>query len=208
MIIFAIVALEFALSFWLASYLNDDVGLARDTAVAMVSSLYASNLLGRLAASRLARAHTPERVLMIALGTVLAGLPFLLAATGATAAVAGIVLTGAGIGALFPLTSSLHIQASGRTADAALGETLTVAAFGEMSGPLLAGAIAQASSLRVGLVLLPVLTLLAAAGLAGHQRHTSNSQAPTQQPHRLKANDRAEATSLERSSRRSARQSA
>src|SRR5947209_3962832 len=43
-IIFAIVALEFALSFWLASYLNDDVGLARGTAVVMVSGLYASNL--------------------------------------------------------------------------------------------------------------------------------------------------------------------
>jgi len=27
-VVFAIVALEFALSFWLASYLNDDVGLA------------------------------------------------------------------------------------------------------------------------------------------------------------------------------------
>ena len=69
-IIFAIVALEFALSFWLASYLNDDVGLARNTAVAMVSGLYASNLLGRLAASRLARTQSPERVLVMALGSV------------------------------------------------------------------------------------------------------------------------------------------
>jgi len=173
-IIFAIVALEFALSFWLASYLNDDVGLARDTAVALVSGLYASNLLGRVVASRLARTQTPERVLVIALGVVLTGLPFLLAATGATAAVAGIILTGAGIGALFPLTSSLHIEASGRTADSALGQTLTVAAFGQMSGPLLAGAIAQATSLRAGLLVLPAMVLLAGMSLAAHRHHAGS----------------------------------
>jgi hypothetical protein len=44
----------------------------------------------------------------------------------------GIVLTGAGIGALFPLTSSLHVQATGGTADSALGEILSVAAIGQM----------------------------------------------------------------------------
>jgi fucose permease len=172
-IIFAIVGLEFALSFWLASYLNDDVGLGRTTAVAMVSGLYAANLVGRLAASRLARLHTPERLLAIALGAVLAGLPFLLVATGAAAALAGIILAGAGIGALFPLTSSLHVQASRRSADSALGQTLTVAAVGQTAAPLLAGAIAQASTLRAGLLVLPALTLLAAGGLATHRHQAS-----------------------------------
>jgi MFS family permease len=169
-IVFAIVALEFGLSFWLASYLNDDVGLARGTAVAMVSGLYASNLAGRLISSRLARTQPPERLLAAALGAVLAGLPFVLAAQALAPAVAGIVLAGAGIGALFPLTSSLHVQASGRTADGALGQILFVAAFGEITGPLAAGAIAQGASLRAGLLVLPGLTLLAAAGLAAHQR--------------------------------------
>jgi fucose permease len=107
------------------------------------------------------------------------GLPCLLVATSAAAAVPGIVLTGTGIGALFPLTSSLHVQTSGHTADAALGEVLTVAALGEFAGPLLAGAIAQVSNLRAGLLVLPALTLLAAAGLTGHQRHTSNRQGHT-----------------------------
>lgn len=166
-IVFAIVALEFGLSFWLASYLHDDVGLARGTALVLVSGLYAANLIGRVIASRLAHTHAPERVLAGALGCVLAGLPFLLAATSVGAAGVGIVFAGAGIGALFPLTSSLHVQASGRTADGALGEILTVAAFGQISGPLIAGAIAQAVSLRAGLLVLPALTLMAAAGFSG-----------------------------------------
>lgn len=172
-IVVAIVALEFALSFWLASYLNESVGIVRSTAVALVSVLYAANLAGRFVASRLARTQSPERVLVLAITSVFCGLPFLLAATNALAAVTGIVLAGAGIGALFPLTSSLHVQATGGTADNALGEILSVAAIGQMGGPLLAGAIAQAATLRVGLlVMLPALTLAAAMGLAVHQRQT------------------------------------
>jgi MFS family permease len=171
-IVFAIVALEFSLSFWLASYLNDYVGLARDTAVALVSVLYAANLTGRLLASRLARSHAPESVLIAALAAVLAGLPFLLIASDAAVAVSGIVLAGAGIGALFPMTSSLHIQASGRTADNALGEVITVAALGEITGPLLVGALAQATNLHTGLLFLPAFTLLAAAGLIAHRRRS------------------------------------
>jgi predicted MFS family arabinose efflux permease len=169
-IVFAIVALEFGLSFWLASYLNDAVGLGRNSAVALVSVLYGANLAGRFFASRLARTQTAERVLVGPLGLVSVGLPVLLAATDATSAVTGIVLAGAGIGALFPLTSSIHVQVRAGTADSALGEILSIAALGQMGGPLLAAAIAQATTLRVGLlVVLPVLALLAAAGLALHR---------------------------------------
>jgi MFS family permease len=170
-VVVAIVGLEFALSFWLASYLNESVHVARDSAVALVSVLYAANLAGRFVASRLARTQSPERVLILAMAVVLCGLPFLLAATTAITAVAGIVLAGAGIAALFPLTSSLHVQATGGTADSALGEILSVAAIGQMGGPLLAGAIAQAANLRLGLlVMLPTLLLFAAIGLTAHRR--------------------------------------
>ena len=105
---------------------------------------------------------------MVALATVLAGLPLLLSARAGGPAIAGIVLAGAGIGALFPLTSALHVQVSDRTADSALGDILAVAALGQISGPLAAGAIAQAASLRAGLLVLPAATLLAAATLAAH----------------------------------------
>ena len=178
-IVVAIVGLEFALSFWLASYLNTSVGIARNSAVALVSVLYAANLAGRAVASRLDRNQSPERVLLLAMAVVLCGLPFLLGATTAISAVVGIVLAGAGIAALFPLTSSLHVQATGGTADSALGEILSVAAIGQMGGPLLAGAIAQTANLRIGLlVMLPALLLLAAIALATHRRQTKTF-APT-----------------------------
>jgi fucose permease len=164
-VVFAIVGLEFSLSFWLASYLSDEIGLARGAAAAVVSGLYAANLAGRLLASRLARHTSAERLLAAALGTALVGLPLLLVATGAPVAAAGIAVAGVGIGAMFPLTSALHVKASRRNADGALGEVLTVASVGQIAGPLTAGAIAQVAGLRAGLLVLPALTLLAAGAL-------------------------------------------
>jgi MFS family permease len=169
-VVFAIVALEFSLSFWLASYLDDDVGLTRGAAAAAVSGLYLANLAGRLAASRLARHAGADRLLAAALALALLGLPVLLTATSASAAAAGIALVGTGIGALFPLTSALYVAASPRSADSALGQVLAIAAIGQLAGPLAAGAIAQAAGLRAGLLVLPAVTVLAAAGLGAAAR--------------------------------------
>jgi MFS family permease len=165
-VVLAIVGLEFTLSFWLASYLVDDVAVARNEAAAVVAGLYAANLVGRLLASRLARRHDPQRLLIAALMAALAGLPLLLTAHTLAPALAGITLSGAGIGATFPLCASLHIKASGYGADAALGEILTTASVGQILGPLCAGAIAQGAGLRVGLLVLPVLITIAGAALA------------------------------------------
>jgi MFS family permease len=166
-LVFAVVALEWTLSFWLASYLDDDLGLSRDAAVAAVSGLYAASLVGRLLASRLARRIDVERLVGLALVAVLVGLPALLLATSAVPAAVGIAVAGIGIGATFPLASALHVQASPLSADGALGQVLTVAAPGQLVGPLVAGAIAQAAGLRVGLLVLPALTLLAGAVVVG-----------------------------------------
>ena len=161
--IFAVVGLEFSLSFWAASYLHDDVGIARDTAVALVSALYAANLAGRLVASRIARRLSAPVLLRLSLATALVGVPILLTASGVAVAGVGLVVTGIGIGGTFPLASSLHVAASRRTADQALGQILTVAGIGQIAGPLTAGVVAQVTTgLRLGLLVLPALAVLAA----------------------------------------------
>lgn len=167
-LVFAVVALEWALSFWLASYLADGVGLNRGPAVLLVAGLYAANLVGRLAASRMAHHVGTERLLGGSLLVCLAGTPVLLAATDAVVAVAGLVVLGAGIGATFPLASSLHVGASGRNADGALGQVFATSAIGQVLGPLGVGAIAQVSGLRVGLLVLPALAVTGAGALARH----------------------------------------
>jgi len=173
-VVFAVVALEFSLSFWLASYLNDSVGLSRELAVVMVSGLYGANLVGRLLASRLARRTSTQHLLIASIGVALVGLPLLLGANNAALAAVGIALTGAGIGATFPLTCSLHVSTSARSADSALGQVFTIAAAGQVLGPLLVAAIAQNTGLRTGLFTLPALALLAGAAANATRRQNTN----------------------------------
>ena len=171
-VVIAVVALEFCLSFWLASYLDDEVGLGRDLAAAMSSVLYAAALAGRLLLSRLARRIAAEPLLVSALVLTVLGAPLLLMAQGPGLAIAGIVVTGIGMGATFPLTSSLHVQASSISADAAMGQVLAVAAIGQIAGPLATGVLAQLADLRVGLLVLPGLSAVALVALAQHRRGT------------------------------------
>ena len=50
----------------------------------------------------------------------------------------GIVESYLSFGGTFPLASALHVTASHRTADQALGQILTVAGLGQIAGPLVA----------------------------------------------------------------------
>lgn len=175
-VVSAIVALEFSLGFWLASYLGDDVGLDRQLAVAMVSWLFAANLVGRLLASRLAHRFGADVLLAGAIGLALLGMPVLLLAGNAVTAGIGLALVGTGGGAMFPLTSSLHVGASPRGADAAIGQVLAAASIGLILGPVIVAGVAELANLRAGLVSLVVYALIAATGL---HRHVSADQAPT-----------------------------
>jgi MFS family permease len=164
-VVFAIVALEFALSFWLASYLADAVGLNWQLAVTMVSGLYLANLLGRVLASRLAHRFRAELLLAGALAVVLFGLPILLTAQNGYTAELGLAIAGVGIAATFPLTSAMHVATSRQGADAAMGQVLAIASVGQMCGPLVVAVLAQVSNLRVGLIALVGFALLAAGAL-------------------------------------------
>lgn len=172
-LVFAVVALEFSLSFWLASFLHDSVGVDRAPAAAMVGGLYAANLVGRLAVSRLARHTTTVCLLASAIATGLVGLPILLAAATPVVAGVGLALAGAGIGATFPLASSLHVGSTSRTADDAVGQVIAVAAIGQILGPVAVAAIAQGAGLRIGLLILPGLALLGGVALGRHRSSPS-----------------------------------
>ena len=82
--------------------------------------------------------------------------------TDASVAVVGLAIAGIGIGGTFPLACALHVAASPRSADQALGQITTAAGLGQIVGPLAAGALGQAANLRVGLFVLVALVLLAA----------------------------------------------
>ena len=167
---FAVVALEWCVSFWLASYLDDDVGLSRGVAVAMSGGLYAAMLAGRLLASQLARQVSPERLLTGALAIALAGLLTLLGARGAIAAAVAVAIVGVGLGPTFPLTGALHVAANSARSTSAMSHMLVTASLGQILSPLIIGAIASATTLRAGLLVTFPLAALAAVALSRHAR--------------------------------------
>jgi MFS family permease len=172
-VVSAIAALEFSLAFWLASYLGDDVGLDRQLAVAMVSGLFAANLVGRLLASRLAHRLGADVLLAGAIGLAVLGLPVLLLAGNAVIAGIGLALVGTGGGAMFPLTSSLHVGSSSRGADVAIGQVIAAGSIGLILGPVIVALLASMFGLRVGLLSVVAYVLIAASGL---HRHVSAEQ--------------------------------
>jgi predicted MFS family arabinose efflux permease len=91
LVVACVVGLEWTLTTWLSSYLDDEVALPRATAVALTSTFFAAVLGGRLLSSRLARRVGARALLAGALALLLAGLPVLLAARGIPVALAGIV---------------------------------------------------------------------------------------------------------------------
>lgn len=170
-LIVAAVGAEWTLSFWAATFLEESVGIDKDMAVALVSALFASSLLGRLLASRLALRLPALGVLHLALACALLGAPVLLLAHSAAVAVLGVTTTGIGVGATFPLASSLHVGASRRSSDQSMGQVLIVAGLGQIA-PLLTGTLAGFVGLRAGLLFLPALLILAALGSRPQYRST------------------------------------
>jgi hypothetical protein len=67
---------------------------------------------------------------------------------------------------MVPPPSSHPGGASSRNADGAIGQVLSIAALGQITGPLLVGAIAEGAGLRAGLCIIPALIVVTGAALA------------------------------------------
>lgn len=180
--IVAVVGAEWTLTFWAATFLDESVGIDQDAAVALVSVLFAASLLGRLLASRFALRLPALKVLHLALACALVGAPTLLLAQDVVVATIGLSIAGIGIGATFPLASSLHVGASRRSSDQSMGQVLIVAGCGQIA-PLFTGALAQLVGLRAGLLMLPGFLLLAVLTSRPGRHRASPSPKETRHDH-------------------------
>jgi MFS family permease len=105
-------------------------------------------------------------LLAVALGVAAAGFAVLWPAATSAQAVVGLALLGIGLGNLFPMAISVAVAlAPGQTA-LANGRAVATTSLAVLLAPLVVGALADATSIKAALVLLPVMIVLAAAGLA------------------------------------------
>ena len=163
--LFCTTAAEWSINAWGATFVEDAADVATDTAVALMAGYFGGVLAGRTVGSRLARRHDPARLLALALAVAAVGFAILWLSTAPAQALVGLSLLGLGLGNLFPMGVSVAIALAPGRAELASGRTVAMASFAVLLAPLTVGTLADATSLKAALGVLPVMLVLAAAGL-------------------------------------------
>jgi fucose permease len=131
-------------------------------------------LVGRIASSRLARTLPSAVLLAITLFVALLGFPLFWLSPGTLLALAGLFLTGLGIGGVYPLGIAAAIAAAPGNTDAAAARLAIGGGGAILVAPFVLGALAD----RVGIgtafgivvpMLLAALSLALIAGRSGRQ---------------------------------------
>jgi MFS family permease len=177
--LFCTTAAEWCITAWGATFVEDAAEVSTDTAVALMAGYFGGVVAGRTLGSRLARRHDPARLLTLALAVTAAGFAILWPSTGPAQALVGLSLLGIGLGNLFPMGMSVTVALAPRQAVLASGRAVAMASFAVLLAPLTVGTLADATSLTAALGAVPVVLVLAAAGLTLVRRaRTPASAAP------------------------------
>jgi fucose permease len=163
--LFCTTAAEWCITAWGATFVEDAADMSTDTAVALMAGYFGGVVAGRTLGSRLARRHDPARLLALALAVTAAGFAILWPSTGPAQALIGLSLLGIGVGNLFPMGLSVTVALAPGRAVLASGRAVAMTSFAVLLAPLTVGTLADATSLRAALGVVPVVRALAAAGL-------------------------------------------
>jgi MFS family permease len=162
--LFCTTAAEWCITAWGATFVEDAAEVSTDTAVALMAGYFGGVLAGRMLGSRLARRYDPVRLLALASAVAAAGFMVLWPSTEPAQALVGLSLLGLGLGNLFPMGVSVSVALAPRQAVLASGRAVAMSSFAVVLTPLTVGTLADATSLKAALGVVPVMLLLAAAG--------------------------------------------
>lgn len=155
-------AFEFGLIFG-AAVLLEYRGMSQAGAATALSLLFWGMIVGRFAGSRLVRRVAPIRLLRFT---------FVLAAVGIVAhwlspvlilSILGLFLAGVGISNLYPLTTSLGLQAAEHSSSAAGARQAMASGLSMLISPLLFGILTDLADIRVAFAVEPFFLLIAIA---------------------------------------------
>jgi fucose permease len=164
--LFCTTAAEWCITAWGATFVEDAADVSTDTAVALMAGYFGGVLAGRTLGSRLARRHDPARLLAVALAVTAVGFGILWPSTRPAQALVGLSLLGIGLGNLFPMGMSVTVALAPRQTVLASGRAVAMTSFAVLLAPLTVGALADATSLKAALGVVPVMVVLAASALA------------------------------------------
>ena len=168
-------AAEWCVTAWGATFVQGAAHVSSDLAVTLMVGYFGGVLAGRVVGSRLARRYEPAHLLAVALAVSAVGFAVLWPATVPAQALLGLSLLGIGLGNLFPMALSVTVALAPGRAALASGRAVSMTSLAVLLAPLTVGALADATSLKAALGVVPVVLVLAAAGLTVVQRARAGS---------------------------------
>jgi len=144
---------EFTVGGWISTYLQTAFGVGAGAAALVLAAYWAAVMSGRLFSSRLVRKVRNETLILWSAVLALASALLMALAPSGAAAGAGGVLIGFGFAAIYPTTLAIVGARFASFTGTAFSVVIAVGLAGGMLAPWLAGKIAEASSLRRGLVI-------------------------------------------------------
>jgi fucose permease len=173
------VASEWCVAYWGADFLADGTGLNRPAAATSLTTFFAAMLLGRIASSRLACAMPPTVLLAATLGVALAGFPLFWFSPGSILTLAGMFITGFGIGGVYPLGVSAAIASAPDNSDAAAARLAIGGGGAILVAPFVLGALADRIGIATafGIVVPMLLAALFLALVAGRRGRWASTRA-------------------------------
>ncbi len=165
------VGLEFAFTVWAGDLLVERTAMSAAAATAVIAGVVGGMAIGRLALSRAARRVSPGTVMSVACVVVLVGWSLVWTATlasvsSAPLAVSGLIVSGVGIGAFFPLGVAWLVAESLGRPEAASARLTIGAGVASGIAPFALGAAADQVGVHTAFVLVPVVVAIAIATLA------------------------------------------
>jgi fucose permease len=157
------VGIEFANTAWAADLLRLQTGLGAAAASGAVTAIVVGMTATRLLLGRLALRMSSRGLLLASLVVVLVGWLITWTTSSPVVALAGLVVTGAGIAGQYPLGVSLVYDAVGSQGDRATGiVSLGVGVLAAVV-PFVLGALADATSTHTAFLVVPLLAVTVAA---------------------------------------------
>ncbi len=144
---------EFLVGGWISTHLQRTFGVVPATAAFVLAGYWAAVMAGRLLSARLVRRVPKATLIGSSAALALAAAVILALSPSGALAAAGAVLIGLGFAAIYPTTLAIVGESFAALSGTAFSLVIAVGLVGGMLAPWLAGQIAQASSLRHGLLL-------------------------------------------------------
>ncbi len=140
---------EWSLAGWLPVFLIDRMGLSPETAVTLLAFYWLALMVGRIVVSKLLRRVRHGRLMAFSAFCALFGCTALLAAGSRFGVVAGMLLTGAGFSAIYPLVAERIASRFSYYHPGYFNGIFTFALMGGILTPFLLGHLAAGSGLKV-----------------------------------------------------------